>query len=136
MVFNASTWAGDAPLVGKHHEGLVEIRQVNRKALHRGVELVFDLYADRVARGVVLVIESGGGLERTVLIEREEGIVSVACSPTHQGVGQDCGFASGSVALDHHHRTDRLVLGDGEERQEARSVGGMADLPIGRRNPM
>ena len=50
----------------------------------RGVELVLGLDADGISRGVGFVVESGRGLERTVGLEGEEGIVAVPC-PAHQG---------------------------------------------------
>ena len=60
----------------------VKVGQRYREVTVEGcIVFVADLDADGIGRGVAFVIEGGGGLERTVLIERKEGIVPV---PTEQ----------------------------------------------------
>ena len=89
------------------------IGQRHRKvAFDRCVELVLNLYANGVSRGVGFVIEGGGGLERTIRIHREEGVA--VARTTHQVVGQSRpGIRIGCIEFT-YDGPDRLVLGEGE----------------------
>ena len=108
-----------------------KVRQVNRKAtLRRCVELVLDLHADGIARGVALEIESGGGLERTIRIQSEEGIVSVTGSG-NEVVGQTRpDIRIGGVEFS-NHRTDRLIFREGEGGGGVEIGGVFVGLPEG-----
>ena len=91
----------------------VDIRQGHREvAFHRCVELVLGLHADGVGRGVGFVIESGRGLERSVGLERKEGIVAVP-GAADEVVGRGGGIRIGGVELT-YDGSDWLVLGNGE----------------------
>ena len=56
-------------------------------SFHRCIGFVFRFHADGKGRGVGFIIKCGGGLERTVGLEGEKGIVTIP-DPDDQMVGQ------------------------------------------------
>ena len=75
-----------------------------------GIVVILCLYGDDVARGIDLVVKTGSSFQRTVGIDREEGIIVI---PSGQVEGDGVPFRIGGIELA-CYRADWLILGDGK----------------------